>query len=52
MRRIAAASLAWEGEDQGPLTPVTPPVRFGFASTPADPSLVRLVTLVEDSPNT
>lgn len=48
MRRIAAAAVRWEGADQGPLAPVAPPVRFGFGSTPADPSLVRIVTLVRD----
>jgi hypothetical protein len=50
MRRITAAAVAWEGEGQGPLAPVTPPVRFGFGSTPAAPSLTRVVTVVEDSP--
>ena len=29
------------GADQGGLTPVDPPVRFGFGSTPRAPSLVR-----------
>ena len=48
MHRIAAAAVTWEGRDQGPLAPVTPPVRFGFGSAPATPSLVRMVTLVED----
>ena len=43
---IVAAELRWEGVDQGPLAPVEPPVRFGFGSTPARPSLVRIVTLV------
>ncbi len=48
MRRIVAAGVRWEGEDQGPLAPVAPPVRFGFGSTPEAPSLVRIVTLVEE----
>jgi len=52
MRRITAAGVAWEGTDQGPMAPVAPPVRFGFGSTPATPSLVRVVTLVDDSPDT
>jgi hypothetical protein len=48
LRRITVAGVRWEGVDQGPLTPVRPPVRFGFASAPATPSLVRVVTVVED----
>lgn len=52
MRRITAAAVAWDGARQGPLAPVTPPVRFGFGSTPAAPSLVRIVTLIDDSPDT
>ncbi|MGH3867621.1 MAG: hypothetical protein ACRDQ4_16090 [Pseudonocardiaceae bacterium] len=34
------------GVDQGSLAPVTPPVRFGFGSTPPAPSLVRVITLI------
>lgn len=47
MRRIVAAATRWDGTDQGALAPVDPPVRFGFGSTPAAPSLVRMVTLVD-----
>ncbi|WP_217913511.1 hypothetical protein [Miltoncostaea marina] len=50
LRRIAAAGVRWEGADQGALAPVDPPVRFGFGSTPAAPSLVRIVTLVRGAP--
>jgi hypothetical protein len=46
LRRIAGGEVRWEGADQGPVAPVDPPVRFGFGSTPARPSLVRIVTLV------
>jgi hypothetical protein len=46
LRRIVWARLRWDGVDHGPLAPVDPPVRFGFGSTPARPSLVRIVTLV------
>ncbi len=46
LHRITAGALIWEGDDQGSLGPVDPPVRFGFGSTPAGPSLVRIVTLV------
>ncbi|MBV9315109.1 MAG: hypothetical protein JO100_15580 [Pseudonocardia sp.] len=46
LHRIVVASVRWRGADQGSLVPVTPPVRFGFGSTPATPSLVRVVSLV------
>jgi hypothetical protein len=46
MHRIGAATVSWGGVDQGALAPVEPPVRFGFGSTPREPSLVRVVTLV------
>jgi hypothetical protein len=46
LHRLTGARVAWHGADQGGLTPVDPPVRFGFGSTPAAPSLVRVVTLV------
>ena len=36
-----------DGCDLGPLAPVSPPVRFGFASTPRRPALVRVTTTVE-----
>lgn len=48
LHRITSAGVRWEGVDQGGLAPVLPPVRFGFASTPAAPSLVRVVTLVRE----
>jgi hypothetical protein len=46
LRRIADARVVWGGVDQGGLAPVTPPVRFGFGSTPLTPSLVRVITLI------
>ncbi|MGH3613559.1 MAG: hypothetical protein ACRDRK_13390 [Pseudonocardia sp.] len=46
LHHINSATVSWAGRDQGVLAPVRPPVRFGFGSTPTDPSLVRLVTLV------
>lgn len=46
LHRITGARVTWDGSDQGGLTPVDPPVRFGFGSTPRAPSLVRVVTLV------
>jgi hypothetical protein len=48
LRRIARATVAWDGADQGDLAPVDPPVRFGFGSTPRKPSLARIVTLVRE----
>jgi hypothetical protein len=45
-RGITAASGAFEGEDLGGLTRLDPPVRFGFAQTPAAPTLVDVVTTV------
>jgi len=46
LHRISTATLTWDGADQGPLAPVHPPVRFGFGSTPREPSLARIVTLL------
>jgi hypothetical protein len=46
LHRITGARITWDGADQGGLTPVDPPVRFGFGSTPRAPSLVRVTTLV------
>lgn len=46
LHAITAASVRWDGVDRGALAPVTPPVRFGFGSTPRRPGLTRVVTLV------
>jgi hypothetical protein len=46
LHRITAATVAWDGVDQGALARVDPPVRFGFGSTPRAPSLTRVTTLV------
>lgn len=46
MQRITSVSARLDGVDLGDLRPVTPAVRFGFASTPADPAMVRLVTRI------
>ena len=45
-RGITAATGVFEGEDLGALTRLDPPVRFGFAQTPAAPTLVDVVTTV------
>lgn len=45
-RRIAAARGEFEGVGLGALAPLDPPVRFGFASTPAAPTVVDVLTTV------
>ncbi|MEU6389639.1 hypothetical protein [Streptomyces sp. NPDC046939] len=45
---LTSASVRLHGQDQGPLTSVAPPVRFGFGSTPPRPALVRVTTLIAD----
>ena len=44
---IAEISARLDGHDLGSLAPVSPPVRFGFGSTPRDPALIRVTTTVE-----
>ncbi|AWB93207.1 hypothetical protein [Aeromicrobium chenweiae] len=46
VRRLTCARATWEGEELGDLAPVTPPVRFGFASAPAEPTLTALTSYV------
>lgn len=48
--RVLTVRATLDGDDLGALRPVTPPVRFGFGSTPARPSLVRVTTRVDDHP--
>lgn len=50
LRPIVAARARLDGEDLGALAPVTPPVRFGFGSPPARPSVVRITTTIELPP--
>ncbi|MFC8179750.1 MULTISPECIES: hypothetical protein [Nocardiaceae] len=45
--RIIGASASWRGDDLGHLTPVTPPVTFGFGSTPAAPSVTSITTTID-----
>lgn len=47
LHRITGARVLLDGADQGTLTAVRPPVRFGFGSTPTMPSWVRITTLVD-----
>ena len=46
VRRLVAARATWEGAELGALAPVEPPVRFGFASAPARPTLTTLTSWV------
>ncbi len=46
LHRIASVSARLDGVDLGGLEPVTPPVRFGFGSTPTEPALVRVLTQI------
>ena len=46
LHRVVHAAVTFDGRDQGALARVSPPVRFGFGSTPSAPSLVRITTLV------
>jgi hypothetical protein len=43
---LAAVQVELAGADLGPLTDVWPPVRFGFSSTPRQPSIVAVTTTV------
>lgn len=50
-RLIDSLSGTWKAVDLGALTPVDPPVRFGFGSTPMTPSVTSVITtiLTDDS---
>jgi hypothetical protein len=43
---VTAVAGTYRGRSLGELAAVDPPVRFGFGSTPRDPSLVRITTTV------
>jgi len=45
--RITAMTGHFDGADLGGLTPVDPPTRFGFSSTPRRPSVTDVVTTVD-----
>ncbi len=49
LHRIRSVSARLDGIDLGELQPVSPPVRFGFGSTPEQPSLVRVLTQIADA---
>ena len=48
VRTLSSARATWEGEELGELAPVSPPVRFGFASAPARPALTALTSYVQE----
>jgi hypothetical protein len=47
LRPIIDLTARLDGRDLGPLAAVSPPVRFGFGSTPRTPALVGITTTVE-----
>jgi hypothetical protein len=49
VRHVTGVQAQWEGTDLGAIAPVTPPVRFGFASAPATPTLTSLTSYVSDN---
>lgn len=44
---LVSVIASWDGNDLGAMADVAPPVRFGFGSTPRRPSIVRLITTVQ-----
>jgi hypothetical protein len=49
VRHLTFARATWEGAELGDLAPVTPAVRFGFASSPAQPTLTSLTSYVREA---
>ena len=47
-RRVVAVDARFDGRPLGALAPLDPPVRFGFGSAPADPSLVDVTTMIRE----
>lgn len=43
---VTGLRAVWDGVDLGELRPVSPPVRFGFGSTPARPSVTAVTTTI------
>lgn len=48
VRHITSVTAILDKVDLGPLAPVSPPVRFGFASAPTTPTLTSLTSYVRD----
>ncbi|MBC7632756.1 hypothetical protein [Aeromicrobium sp.] len=49
VHKLRDARATWEGDELGELAPVTPAVRFGFASSPAQPTLTSLSSYVQEA---
>ncbi|MCZ2811565.1 hypothetical protein O2W15_08975 [Modestobacter sp. VKM Ac-2979] len=47
LHTVASVDATWDGEPLGAVSPVRPPVTFGFGSVPPRPSVVRVTTTVE-----
>ena len=45
-RSLTGALASWDGRDLGGLSPVNPPVRFGFSSVPPKPQIVAVTTSI------
>ncbi|WP_434587416.1 hypothetical protein [Streptomyces sp. A5-4] len=50
LKPIDTVSAVFEGRDLGVLSPIEPPVRFGFASVPRKPGVTRITTTVALGP--
>ncbi len=48
LHNLMSAVVTWDGTDAGALSPIVPPVTFGFSSVPPQPSLARVRTTVEE----
>ncbi|WP_104102663.1 hypothetical protein [Arthrobacter sp. 08Y14] len=46
IRSVTGALASWDGRDLGGLSPVDPPVRFGFSSVPPKPQIVAVTTSI------
>ena len=44
---LQQVEATWDGEPLGALRPVSPPVRFGFGSSPRRPAIVRVTTIID-----
>jgi hypothetical protein len=47
LHTVASVDATWDGEPLGAVSPVRPPVTFGFGSVPPRPSVVRVTTTVQ-----
>ena len=50
-REVESVAGTWRGEAIGSLARLEPPVRFGFASAPATPSVVDVTTTITGAPD-